>query len=167
MEAEAKLKGKGRITIGRLAGRAGVSTDTIRFYERRGLLFPPARTEANYRVYPESDIQRLKFIKRAKDLGFTLNEIKDLLNLHHRPSATKAEVKALTEEKISDIRERIVDLRKILHTLEELADSCDGHGPAEECPILAALAGPGEVRQKDESGRDAEVGSLCGCGCAG
>ena len=135
-----KTEEKG-LNIGRLAREVGVSTDTIRFYERRGLLAPPARSEANYRLYPRGDIRRLKFILRAKALGFTLNEIKELLNLHHNPTATKAEVKALTEEKIADIRQRITDLGRILATLENLADTCDGHGPADDCPILAAIDG--------------------------
>ncbi|NIA19544.1 MAG: MerR family transcriptional regulator [Xanthomonadaceae bacterium] len=127
------------LTIGKLAQATGVSTDTIRFYERRGLLSPPARTAANYRLYPEKDIRRLKFIKRAKDLGFTLNEIIELLALHHDPGATKEEVKLLTEEKIENIKTRIADLERILATLQHLAGTCDGHGPADDCPILAAM----------------------------
>jgi len=127
------------LTIGKLARAAGVSTDTIRFYERRGLLSPPARTAANYRLYPDKDVLRLKFIKRAKALGFTLNEIKELLSLRHDPKATKAVVKSLTESKIEDIKNRIVDLQRILAILEHLAETCDGHGSADDCPILAAM----------------------------
>ena len=128
-----------QLTIGKLAQAVGVSTDTIRFYERCGLILSPARTAANYRLYREKDIQRLKFIKRAKALGFTLNEIKELLSLHHDPQATKEEVKLLTEEKIEDIKNRIADFQRILVTLEQLAAACDGHGPADDCPILAAM----------------------------
>ena len=128
-----------RLTIGKLTNAAGVSTDTIRFYERCGLLPPPDRTESNYRLYPEKSVLRLKFIKRAKALGFTLNEIKELLALRHGPRATKEEVKLLTEDKIRDIKNRIVDLQRILATLEHLAGACDGHGSADDCPILAAM----------------------------
>lgn len=128
-----------RLTIGKLTHAAGVSTDTIRFYERCGLLPTPERTESNYRLYPDKDILRLKFIKRAKALGFTLNEIKELLALRHNPQATKEEVKAQTEDKVEDIKYRIADLERILATLEHLTDACDGHGPADDCPILAAM----------------------------
>ncbi|MBW1646425.1 MAG: heavy metal-responsive transcriptional regulator [Deltaproteobacteria bacterium] len=127
------------LTIGKLAAAAGVSTDTVRFYERSGLLPPPARTEANYRLYPQQTVKRLKFIRRAKALGFTLNEIRELLALRHDPDSTKAEVKSFTENKIEDIRQRIADLQRILATLEHLAGACDGHGPADDCPILAAM----------------------------
>ncbi len=133
------------LTIGKLASAVDVHTDTIRFYERRGLLAPPARTAANYRLYPEKEILRLKFIKRAKALGFTLNEIKELLALRHDPRATKEEVKSLTESKIEDIKKRIADLRQIQVTLEHLAGTCDGHGPADDCPILAAMDTEGEA----------------------
>jgi len=128
-----------QLTIGKLAQDVGVSTDTIRFYERCGLLPEPARTKSNYRLYPEKDILRLKFIRRAKALGFTLNEIKELLALRHDHRATKEEVKLLTEEKIEDVKNRIADLEGILVTLEQLAATCDGHGPADDCPILAAM----------------------------
>jgi DNA-binding transcriptional MerR regulator len=134
-----------RLTIGKFAYAVGVSTDTVRFYERCGLLPLPARTAANYRLYPEKDILRLKFIKRAKALGFTLNEIKELLALHHDPRATKEEVKLLPEVKIMDIKSRIADLQQIQATLEHLAGTCDGHGPADDCPILAAMDTEGEA----------------------
>ena len=129
------------LTIGKLAKRVGVSTDTVRFYERCGLLQPPARTASNYRLYPEKDVLRLAFIKRAKHLGFTLSEIKDLLTLRYDPQSTKRQVKTLTENKIEDIRNRIADLQRILATLEHLAETCDGHGLADDCPILAAMDG--------------------------
>jgi len=128
------------LTIGRLAKKAEVSIDSIRFYERRGLLAEPERTESNYRVYPLGTAERLRFIKKAQKLGFSLNEIQDLLELQHDPGASKADVKMKTEEKIKDIRARIQDLSRILKVLEQLDESCDGHGPIAECPILEALA---------------------------
>jgi len=127
------------LTIGKLAKRAGVTIDTVRFYERRGLIAEPARTESNYRIYPEKDVTRLQFIKKAKVLGFSLNEIKELLVLRRDPNATKAEVKAKVEVKIIDIKKKIADLDRILAALENLNQSCNGHGPANDCPILAAL----------------------------
>jgi len=128
------------LTIGRLAKRAEVSIDSIRFYERRGLLAEPTRTESNYRVYPLDAADRLRFIKKAQKLGFSLNEIQELLELRHNPGASKADVKLKTEEKIRDIRARIQDLGRMLSALEQLDESCDGHGPIAECPILEALA---------------------------
>lgn len=128
------------LTIGRLAKQAGLGIETVRFYERQGLIEPPPRTDSNYRIYPEEEVNRLKFIKRAKDLGFTLNEIKELFALQHDPQATKADIKKRTDEKIADIKRKIHDLTRIQHALEHLTSACDGRGPLSECPILEALA---------------------------
>jgi len=127
------------LTIGRLAKQAGLGIETVRFYERQGLIAPPPRTDSNYRIYPEAEVDRLKFIKRAKDLGFTLKEIKELFELQHDPHATKADIKNRTLAKIREIEERVSDLTRIKTALEHLASSCDGHGPLEGCPILEAL----------------------------
>jgi len=129
-----------KLTIGRLAAAAGVTTDTVRFYERLGLIDEPARSPSNYRLYPAGDAARLRFIKRAKELGFSLNEIRELLFLRHDPNATKAEVKARAEAKIKAIRAKINDLTRILAALEQVTAACDGHGPAGDCPILRALS---------------------------
>ncbi len=128
------------LTIGKLAKKANVTIDSIRFYERRGLLAEPMRTESNYRRYPLEAAARLRFIKKAQNLGFSLDEIKGLMDLQHDPTASKADVKERTEEKIRTIREKIQDLTRILVALEQLNESCDGHGSIEECPILEALA---------------------------
>jgi Cu(I)-responsive transcriptional regulator len=127
------------LTIGRLAKQAGLGIETVRFYERQGLIEPPPRTDSNYRVYPEGEVTRLKFIKRAKNLGFTLNEIKELLFIRHDPHATKADLKNRTLDKIEDVKKKISDLTRIQKALEHLASSCDGHGSLDECPILEAL----------------------------
>lgn len=132
------------LTIGKLAKQAGLTIDTVRFYERRGLIEEPARTKSNYRIYPEEDVVRLTFIKKAKSLGFSLNEIKELLTLQHDPEASKADIKKWIEIKIREIRCRIKDLSRILSALEQLAVSCDGHGPVSECSILEALTGDSE-----------------------
>lgn len=127
------------LSIGQLAKQTGLSAETIRFYERHGLITPPPRTDSNYRVYPEEEIPRLRFIKRAKALGFTLNEIKELIDIRHDPKATKADIKKRTEEKIAGIKEKVRDIENILKALEHLSSACDGHGPLDECPILEVL----------------------------
>jgi len=129
------------LTIGRLAKQVGLGIETVRFYERQGLIKPPPRTDSNYRIYPVEEVGRLKFIKRAKDLGFTLKEIKELLFMQHDPHATKADIKKRTVEKIEDIKKKVRDLSKIQGALEHLAGTCDGHGPLSECPIMDALTG--------------------------
>lgn len=136
------------LTIGRLAKQVGVGIETVRFYERQGLIEPPPRTDSNYRVYPQEEVERLKFIKRAKDLGFTLKEIKELLELQHDPHATKADIKKRTVKKIENIKQKVRDLSRILHALEHLAGTCDGKGPLSECPILEALTGENHEHHK-------------------
>jgi Hg(II)-responsive transcriptional regulator len=128
------------LTIGKLAKRSNVSIDSIRFYERRGLLAEPMRTESNYRRYPLEAAAQLRFIKKAQNLGFSLDEIKGLLKLQHDPAASKADIKAKTEAKIAMVLEKIQDLTRMLAALEKLNKSCNGHGSIEECPILEALA---------------------------
>ncbi len=129
------------ITIGKLAKQAGVTIDTVRFYERRGLVAEPNRTASNYRIYSAGEVVRLKFIKKAKSLGFSLKEIQELLVLRHTPEATKKDVKSKVERKIQDIKTKITDLGHILEVLEDLNQSCNGHGSADDCPILRALDG--------------------------
>ena len=133
---EAAMNG---LTIGRLAKQVGIGIETVRFYERQGLIEPPPRTDSNYRIYPEEEVSRLRFIKKAKNLGFTLNEIKELLFMRHDPHATQADIKNRTLDKITDVKQKISDLTRIQKALEHLASSCDGHGPLEDCPILKAL----------------------------
>ena len=130
------------LTIGKLAKHSDVSIDSIRFYERKGLLEEPLRTDSNYRLYSFNAAKRLRFIKKSQKLGFSLEEIQELLRLSHDSSASKADIKRITEEKIADIRSRIQDLDRMLQALERLDGCCDGHGPAAECPILKSLAEP-------------------------
>ncbi len=127
------------MTIGKLAKQAGIGIETVRFYERQALIEPPPRTDSNYRIYPPETVSRLRFIKKAKSLGFTLNEIKDLLNIRSDPQATKSDIKKKTLAKIEDVEQKINDLSRIKEALDHLASSCDGHGPLEDCPILNAL----------------------------
>lgn len=127
------------LTIAKIAKRAGIGIETVRFYEREGLIDEPPRGPSGYRHYPESVVPRLLFIKRAKDLGFTLNEIKDLLSLRLDPDTTCADVKQRAEAKITDVEEKMRTLRRMKKALVKLTESCSGRGPIDECPILEAL----------------------------
>lgn len=127
------------LTIGEVARKAGVGVETIRFYERKGLIDEPPRRESGYRQFPVETVARLRFIRQAKDLGFTLGEIKELLSLKHDRSAKSGEVKMKVESKINDIQSKISSLRKMENVLEGLVNSCTGTGPTSECPILEAL----------------------------
>jgi Hg(II)-responsive transcriptional regulator len=128
-----------KLTIGRVAGQAGVGIDTIRFYEQRGLLPEPARTAAGYRIYAPDTIHRLNFIRRSKDLGFSLEEISTLLDLQES-GGSKTEVRKITERKLADINARIDDLNRMRAVLSDLHAECSGSGDACGCPIIEALA---------------------------
>jgi MerR family mercuric resistance operon transcriptional regulator len=127
------------LTIGELARRAGVGVETVRFYERQGLLSEPARKESGYRQYQDDVVARLRFIRRAKELGFSLKEIKELLALRVDPDTTCAEVRRRAEGKVIDVEGKIVALQKIKKALKKLTAACSGRGPTSECPILDAL----------------------------
>lgn len=127
------------LTIGQVARRGGVGVETVRFYERRGLLSEPPRRESGYRQYPEDVVARLRFIKRAKELGFSLKEIKELLALRVDPTTTCAEVRSKAAAKVADIEEKIQALQRIKKALLQLTAVCRGRGPTSECPILDAL----------------------------
>ncbi len=126
------------LTIGRLAKTASVGVETIRFYEREGLMAAPERTASGYRLYPPAAAERLGFIRRAKALGFSLAEIRELLGLAE-PSGDRAKVKALTEHKLAEIEQRIEELHRMRQALSELDRQCSGQGPVEGCPIIEAL----------------------------
>jgi MerR family mercuric resistance operon transcriptional regulator len=128
------------MTIGELAGRAGVNVQTVRYSERRGLLQEPPRRDSGYREYEPGALDRLRFIRRAQELGFTLSEIGGLLALRLAPETTAADVKARAEEKIQEIDDKVRDLERIRHALTHLAGRCrGGHGPTGDCPLLDAL----------------------------
>jgi len=127
------------LTIGQAARSAGVGVETLRFYERRGLLAEPARKDSGYRQYPEDVVARLRFIRRAKELGFSLKEIKELLALRVDPDTTCAKVRKRAEDKIADVEGKIDALQTIKKALTKLTKTCSGRGPTSECPILDAL----------------------------
>lgn len=125
--------------IGELAQRADVNVQTVRYYERRGLLPEPDRTRSGYRRYDEHDLLRLRFILRAKGLGFTLSEVGELLALRVDPRRTAEDVRARALEKIADTESKIRDLEGIRAALERLVQTCDAHGPPEECALMHAI----------------------------
>ncbi len=126
------------LSIGELARRGGVAIDTVRYYERSQLLTPSGRLASGYRRYGELELRRLQFIRRAKALGFTLNEVRELLNLGSRESVAK--IKVLAETRLRDLDRRLTELQQIRAGLCELIDACPGHGRAADCPILKALS---------------------------
>lgn len=127
--------------IGTLARRAEVASDTVRYYERQGLLPAPVRLASGYRDYDEADVSRLRFIRRAKALGFTLGEIGELLDLSSRREADMAGMKSAAEQKLADVDARLAELQRIREGLQALVASCPGHGALAHCPILDALSG--------------------------
>ena len=127
------------LKIGQLATATKVGVDTIRFYENEGLLAKPPRTRSGYRQYPAAAVSRLQFIVRAKELGFTLKEVSELLELRVDPTKSCADVKVLAKAKILDVQSKIADLTRIESALQTLARSCRGKGPTSECPILDAI----------------------------
>ncbi|MBI4239172.1 MAG: heavy metal-responsive transcriptional regulator [Deltaproteobacteria bacterium] len=127
------------LTIGKVARLTAAGIETIRFYERQGLIPAPPRRDSGYRQYPSATIERVRFIKRAKDLGFTLAEIKELLDLSVGPKATCAAVKRKADEKINEVDAKITDLKRIKRALSRLTAQCRGKGPISECPILENL----------------------------
>lgn len=130
----------GTFKIGQLAAAAGVGRDTIRYYERNGLLPAPDRTAAGYRLYGDVDLDRLNFIRSAQDLGFTLEQARQLLTLTVSDTATAAAVLEITLAKIKEAEGRLKRLSHIRDILRDLAQDCPGEAPASECPILVYLA---------------------------
>lgn len=128
--------------IGELAKRAQVPIDTVRYYEREGLIPPPVRRASGYRDYLDADVDRLRFMRRAKGLGFTLHEIRELLSLTAMSAADMAALNARTQAKLQDVEDRIQSLTRIRDALQGLLTACPGHGSLDRCPILAALSEP-------------------------
>jgi len=129
----------GKLTIGKLAKSCNVKIDTIRYYERVKLVEPDGRTDSGYRFYDPESIRRVKFIKNAQGLGFSLDEIKKLLDLRVSDTATAGDVLSATKLKITEFQEKISDLGKIQNILKDLADQCPDDAHIMECPILDYL----------------------------
>ena len=126
--------------IGELAKRADVPIDTVRYYEREGLIPPPIRRASGYRASVDADVDRLRFMRRAKGLGFTLHEIRELLSPTAMSGDDMAALNAQTQAKLRDVEERIHALTRIREALQSLVTACPGHGALDRCPILAALS---------------------------
>lgn len=125
--------------IGTVAKKTGIGIETIRFYEREGLIAVPDRGPSGYREYGDDIEIRLSFIRRAKDLGFSLKEIKELLSLKAKPKSKCGSVKNKANKKIEEIEEKISQLDSIKTALMELVKSCNSEAPASDCPILDAF----------------------------
>lgn len=126
------------LTIGKIAKVSATGIETIRFYEKQGLLSRPRRLPSGYRVYSEQDILRLKFIRRAKDLGFTLAEIKELLKLRDQHAKNKP-VLMLAKNKLAAVDAKIASLQRVKHALETLTKSCGHLKDNGRCPLLSSL----------------------------
>ena len=127
------------LKIGEVAGRGGVNLQTIRYYEREKLLPEPPRLASGYRIYPDQTVQRVRFIKRAQEIGFTLAEIRGLLAIRVDADRDSAEVRALAQDKITNIEEKIKTLQRMKTALGRITQRCSGCGPASECPILEGI----------------------------
>jgi Hg(II)-responsive transcriptional regulator len=134
------------LTIGQVADAAGVNAQTIRYYERRGLFAVPKRTPAGYRQYADEAVARLRFIKHAQELGFSLQEIQELLGLRVRHGAACDTVERKTRKKIDIVQQRIRDLQRMKRTLERLAAACSARRPTDDCPILEVSEEHADIR---------------------
>ncbi len=127
------------MTRGEVARRTHIGSETVRYYEQRGLLPKPPRSAGGFRRYDEAYVRRIRFIKQAKELGFTLMEIKELLTLRLDPETDCGDVKHHAEMKLADVTKKIEGLKQIRAALMELTLNCEGRGPVSDCPILDAL----------------------------
>jgi MerR family mercuric resistance operon transcriptional regulator len=128
------------MTIGQAARRAGCGVETIRFYERQGLIERPPKPAAGFRHYPSEIVDRVRFIRQAQVLGFSLREIDELLSLRIDPRADCADVRSRASAKLDEVVRKIAELERIREALAELIEACPGHGAARTCSILEALA---------------------------
>jgi MerR family mercuric resistance operon transcriptional regulator len=123
-----------------IAQEAGVGLEALRFYERKKILPKPVRSASGYRLYDENQVQRVKFIKKAQILGFTLDEIKEILDLVENPRMKCETVKLLAEQKIREVGKKIADLRNLKNALADLSNRCDSSKDIRHCPIIESLS---------------------------
>lgn len=128
-----------QLTIGQVAEEAGVGVETVRFYQRSGLIPQPPRRGTEHRRYSPDAVARIRFIRGAQNLGFSLKEIEDLMGLRVEPGTSKAEIKARAEHKAAEIETKIRDLQRMRDTLVKLIGACEGMGSLDDCPILEAF----------------------------
>ena len=134
-----------RLTIGEVAKQAHVRIETLRYYERTGLVASPPRSQSNYRLYPQETVRRVQFIKRAQALDFSLKEIMELLALRATPETPCVDIRRRTLDKTTTIEEKRQVLHAMKHALAKLVEECSGQGEITACPILAALDAEGNV----------------------
>ena len=134
------MNGKERISIGDLAKGTGTKVVTVRYYEQIGLLPVPSRTAGNYRTYSNEHMRRLRFIRRCRDLGFTLDQIRDLLRLSSQKDEDCAEVDRITAQHLIEIEQKISDLKRLAKELRRLNNCCQGNGIIADCRIIEALS---------------------------
>ncbi len=127
------------LTIGQVAKQTNIGLETIRFYEREGLIESPPRLPSGYRAYPPETVLRIRFIRTAKELGFSLKEIGELLALRVDPVESCAQAKVIAEDKIADIDNRLRTLQRMRRALRKLVNACDAREATVECPILESL----------------------------
>jgi len=127
------------LTIGQVAKATQVTVETIRFYEKQGLIPLPGRSEAGYRQYRPDTVKRVFFIQRTKEVGFTLKEVKELLLLRQKPGTSCTEIKLLSLEKIAEVEKKMHDLERIRKALSRMVMRCSGSGDLSGCPILETL----------------------------
>jgi MerR family mercuric resistance operon transcriptional regulator len=131
------------LTRGKLAKQTGCNIETIRHYEKTGLMPNPPRTASGYRMYSEEHVRRLRFIQRARELGFSARRVQELLDLSSGTKNTRADVKSLTESHIEEVSNKIKDLQKLKYRLRQISSHCDGSSEsAETCPIIISLFDP-------------------------
>ncbi len=131
------------MTIGQVASHAGVNVQTIRYYERRGLIPEPERTPSGYRRYTDEVVRRVGFIKRAQELGFSLSEISDLLKLRVQSATACTAIERRARSKIAVVEEKIADLQRMKRVLGQLVAACETREHTGDCPILKAMESPG------------------------
>jgi len=141
-----------KLTIGKLASAAEVGIDTVRFYERAGLLKRPQRTPAGYRLYAAADAARLRFIRRAKALGFSLEEIAELLRLNDG-GGRRGAVRAVAERRLKEIEQKLAELSRMRDTLRRLVHECHGDGALAGCPIIEAVLPSNNAASAGEQNR--------------
>ena len=134
------MTGKSLLTIGNLAKAAGTQVVTIRYYEQVGLLPPPQRTAGNYRIYQPAHLDRLRFIRRCRELGFTLDQVRDLLHLSSQANEACGDVDRITADHLAAIEQKIADLRRLADELRRISRRCQGDGRIADCQIVQALS---------------------------
>ncbi|MFV1988547.1 MAG: MerR family transcriptional regulator [Gemmatimonadota bacterium] len=127
------------LTISKVASEAGVNVQTLRYYERRGILGEPERSAAGYRQYEPDAVTRIRFIKRAQNLGFTLEEVQELLDLRIEHGAACSTVEEKARAKLTHVEEKLSELRRMRKVLQGLVGACERREPTEDCPILQTL----------------------------